>query len=179
MDNILSSLSCSCICTMRHFYLPICSFHFMLPSTAQFNLVYFVSSPSAPSQPKFFFLSVATWISVSLFLPSDLIQLLFRFSCKKFLAFISCTLLFFHFLHLSVLHSGFFLFCRLVYFTFSGVLFVLSRLCLMSFFVASKVPLFPFCPNVYFIRVTSIRFQFAFSLPGFDPCFLLFQSRQP
>jgi hypothetical protein len=50
----------------------------------------------------------------------------------------------------------------MVYFTFSGVLFVLSRLCLMSFFVASKVPLFPFYPIVYFIRVISIRFQFVF-----------------
>jgi hypothetical protein len=165
-------------CTIRHFYLPICSFYFMLPSTAQFNLVYFVSSPSAPSQPKFF-LSVATWISVSLYLPSDLIQLLFRFSSKKFLAFIflySPLRSLLTFIHFTV--QLFFFFCRLVYFTFSGVLFVLPRLCLMSFFVASKV-LFPFCPNVYFIRVTSIRFQFAFPLPGFDLYFLSFQSRQP
>ena len=164
------------------FTVPICSIYFTLLSTVQFtrNSAHFVFSRSAPSQPQFFLLlSCHMDLSLSLFfLLADLIQLLFRFSWNKFLAFIflyspfrsSLPFIRFPFLLFLLLSAGLF------YFFWCPICF--SSLCLMSFFVTSKVPPFPLCPNVYFIHVTSIRFQFMFSLPGFDLCFLSFQSRQ-
>lgn len=174
MDNILSSLSC--ICIVLYVTFTYHSIHSISRCHQQFSLISSISFPPLPlplNQNSSF--SPLPHGNVFLYFYRRILSNHYSVAhVSNSQLLFSCTRLFVPFLHLSILHSSFFFFCRLVYFTFSGVLFVLSRLCLCHFSLHLKFLSFHSAPM--FILYASLPSAFSLRFLYLDLIFVLSRS---